>query len=164
MEGPTACGNVRIDQNRLIFAVAFVLGSGKQPHGANKEQCSVKSPHGSAGIVQVLSTGSHDNSDPSILLRKMNLTPFTSLTWAYQLHYYLCFRTRRRRTLFSSERQVNLLSQLIQEISANHDYRLLEHKSYPTELRCLLSLISRIIWSFQLSTEKEYSAQPSVKH
>jgi len=70
----------------------------------------------------------------------MNLTPFTSLTWAYQLHYYLCFRTRRRRTLFSSERQVNLLSQLIQEISANHDYRLLEHKSYPTELRCLLSL------------------------
>src|SRR6185295_10505615 len=55
----------------------------------------------------------------------MNLTPFTSLTWAYQLHYYLCFRTRRRRTLFSSERQVNLLSQLIQEISANHDYRLL---------------------------------------
>jgi len=33
MEGPTACGNVRIDQNRLIFAVAFVLGSGKQPHG-----------------------------------------------------------------------------------------------------------------------------------
>ena len=70
----------------------------------------------------------------------MNLTPFTSLTWAYQLHYYLCFRTRRRRTLFSSERQVNLLSQLIQEISANHDYRLLEHKSYPTELRCLFSL------------------------
>src|SRR6185295_2452222 len=70
----------------------------------------------------------------------MNLTPFTSLTWAYQLHYYLCFRTRRRRTLFSFERQVNLLSQLIQEISANHDYRLLEHKSYPTELRCLFSL------------------------
>jgi len=82
----------------------------------------------------------HDNSDPSILLRKMNLTPFTSLTWAYQLHYYLCFRTHRRHTLFSSEQRVSLLSELIQEISANHDYHLLEHKSYPTQVRCLLSL------------------------
>jgi putative transposase len=70
----------------------------------------------------------------------MNLTPFATLTWAYQLHYYLCFRTHRRRTLFSSEPCADLLSELIQEISANHDYHLLERNSYPTQLRCLLSL------------------------
>lgn len=70
----------------------------------------------------------------------MNLTPFVTLTWAYQLHYYLCFRTHRRRPLFSSERYVDLLPKLIQEISSNHDYHLLEQNSYPTQLRCLLSL------------------------
>src|SRR5690242_19018476 len=70
----------------------------------------------------------------------MNLTPFTALTWAYQLHYYLCFRTHRRRTLFSDEPHVNLLGKLIEEISANYDYRLLEQRSYSTQLRCLLSL------------------------
>jgi len=70
----------------------------------------------------------------------MNLTPFTTLTWAYQLHYYLCFRTHRRRTLFTSEPCAKSLSELIQEISANHDYHLLEQNSYPNQLRCLLSL------------------------
>jgi REP element-mobilizing transposase RayT len=70
----------------------------------------------------------------------MNLTPFKTLTWAYQLHYYLCFRTHRRRPIFSSEQYAKTLSELIQEISANHDYRLLEQNSYPNQLRCLLSL------------------------
>lgn len=70
----------------------------------------------------------------------MNLTPLMTLTWAYQLHYYLCFRTHRRWPLFSSEPCVDLLSELIQEISANHDYHVLEQNSYPNQLRCLLSL------------------------
>lgn len=70
----------------------------------------------------------------------MYLTPFTSLTWAYQLHYYLCFRTHRRRPLFSSYDIANALTHLITEISTNHDYHLLEHHHYPNQLRCLLSL------------------------
>jgi REP element-mobilizing transposase RayT len=70
----------------------------------------------------------------------MNLTPFTSLTWAYQLHYYLCFRTHQRRPLFASALHAGLLAELIKEISGNHEYHLLEQKSYPTQLRCLLSL------------------------
>ncbi len=70
----------------------------------------------------------------------MHLTPFTSLTWAYQLHYYLCFRTHRRRSLFTVEEYANSLSDLAHEISSNHDYHLLEQKSYPNQLRCLLSM------------------------
>ena len=70
----------------------------------------------------------------------MNLTPFSSLTWAYQLHYYLCFRTHRRRPLFSSDPHISSLADLIRQVSANHEYRLLEQNSYPTQLRCLLSL------------------------
>src|SRR5690242_8077309 len=70
----------------------------------------------------------------------MHLTPLTTLTWAYQLHYYLCFRTRCRRTIFSSEASIKLLSELIEQISIREAYHVLEQNSYPTQLRCLLSL------------------------
>ena len=70
----------------------------------------------------------------------MFLTPYTTLTWAYQLHYYLCFRTHRRKQLFASNNIASALSSLITEISANHDYHLLEQHTYPTQFRGLFSL------------------------
>ena len=70
----------------------------------------------------------------------MYLTSYKTLTWAYQLHYYLCFRTHRRRQLFSSGEIADALNHLVTEISANHDYHLLEHHTYSNQLRCLLSL------------------------
>jgi REP element-mobilizing transposase RayT len=54
----------------------------------------------------------------------MNLTPFKSLTWAYQLHYYLCFRTHRRHQSFLSKE--SLLKEFITEICERHQYHLLE--------------------------------------
>lgn len=70
----------------------------------------------------------------------MCLTPYTTLTWAYQLHYYLCFRTHRRKQVFTSAEVEKKLADLIAEISENHDYHLLDHQTYPNQLRCLLSL------------------------
>ena len=70
---------------------------------------------------------------------QMFLTPYSSLAWSYQLHYYLCFGTHRRRELFTNALYANSLAHLIEEISSNHEYHLLEQKSYPTQLRCLLS-------------------------
>lgn len=89
----------------------------------------------------------------------MYLTPFTSLTWAYQLHYYLCFRTHRRRPLFSGD-VANALTQLIREISANHDYHLLEHRHYPNQLRCLLSLrpsqpVAKVVQTLKSNSSRE---------
>jgi len=104
-------------------------------------------PHrGSVWIVQVLSTKKtetrlyYQSNHFTLAPQKVNLTPLTTLTWAYQLHYYLCFRTHRRRELFSSQHFADSLAELIKEISANHSYRLLEQKQYPTQLRCLLSM------------------------
>jgi putative transposase len=90
----------------------------------------------------------------------MFLTPFTTLTWAYQLHYYLCFRTHRRRSLFTVDRCSNALRDLVSEISTNHDYHLLKQKSYPTQLRCLLSLrpsqtISKAIQTLKGNSSRE---------
>ncbi len=70
----------------------------------------------------------------------MYLTPYTTLTWAYQLHYYLCFRTHRRKKVFTSTHVEEHLAHLLAEISSTHDYHLLEHQTYPNQLRCLLSL------------------------
>jgi len=70
----------------------------------------------------------------------MYLTPYTTLTWAYQLHYYLCFRTHRRKQVFTSANVEKELAHLLDEIATNHDYHLLDHQTYPTQLRCLLSL------------------------
>jgi putative transposase len=70
----------------------------------------------------------------------MYLTPYTTLTWAYQLHYYLCFRTHRRKKVFTSAGVEKRLAHLLNEIATNHDYHLLDHQSYPNQLRCLLSL------------------------
>ena len=90
----------------------------------------------------------------------MYLTPYTTLTWAYQLHYYLCFRTHRRKQLFTSRNIEKRLADLIAEIATNHDYHLLDHQSYPTQLRCLLSLrpshaVAKVIQILKCNSARE---------
>ena len=70
----------------------------------------------------------------------MQLAPFTTLSWAYQLHYYICFRTHRRRVCFAEAHQADVLAAAITEICQHHEYHLLESQIYPDHLRCLLSL------------------------
>ena len=86
----------------------------------------------------------------------MILTPFKTLTWAYQLHYYLCFRTHRRRP-HSIE---PFLKTLIHEICERHDYRLLACKSYPTQIRILVSLrpnqrVAKVIQTLKTNTSRK---------
>jgi len=68
----------------------------------------------------------------------MYLTPFTSLTWAYQLHYYLCFRTHRRRPSFLSREPV--LQELISKVCERHQYHLLGCEPNVDQVRTLVSL------------------------
>jgi len=69
----------------------------------------------------------------------MFLTPYTSLNWVYQLHYYLGFRTYRRRPLFE-EINRTIIEQALTEICGRHDYHLLKSQIYADQLRCVLSL------------------------
>ena len=91
-------------------------------------------------MFQVLSVHLASRAKELYCAWSMYLTPYTTLTWAYQLHYYLCFRTHRRKKLFTSADVEKNLADLLKEISSNHDYHLLEHQTYPNQLRCLLSL------------------------
>src|SRR2546421_3997042 len=104
--------------------------------------------------------------DPSHILRSMFLTPFKALNWAYQLHYYLCFRTHRRRTLFASK--ANQLAEIVAEICAQHDYHLLECQPHPDQLRCLVSLppnqaISKVMQTIKTNSSRESSRQFSLE-
>lgn len=94
----------------------------------------------------------------------MLLEPLTTLSWAYQLHYYLCFRTRRCRLVFSTPEHTAALEAALREICARHEYHLLEAKVYPDHLRCLLSLrpaqpISQVIQTIKANSARLFNAQ-----
>jgi len=94
----------------------------------------------------------------------MHLTPLTTLTWAYQLHYYVCFRTHRRRLCFAEAHQGEALTAALTEICQRHDYHLLESRPYPDHLRCLLSLrpehvISSVIKTIKANASRAVSGQ-----
>ena len=93
---------------------------------------------------------------------------FTTLHWAYQLHYYICFRTRWRREEFGTANRATALSRLLVEICANHDYHLLQHKVYSDHLRCLVSLrpdqsISAVINKLKSNVSREFSSAFSLE-
>ena len=90
----------------------------------------------------------------------MYLAPLTNLSWAYQLHYYLCFRTHRRKTLLSPDDRMNSLSQELSQICERHGYHLIKAKGYPDHLRCLLSLrpsdsVSRTLQTVKTNLSRE---------
>jgi putative transposase len=89
----------------------------------------------------------------------MNLTYFTSLSWAYQLHYYLCFRTHRRRQVFLNQQP---LIDIVSEICARHDLHLLDCESYPDQFRCLVSLkpdlcVAKCIQTLKTNASREWN-------
>jgi len=93
----------------------------------------------------------------------MYLKPLANLNWAYQLHYYLCFRTHRRKKLFSLAERTDALSQELSEICERHGYHLLKAKNYPDHLRCLLSLrpsdsISKTLQTVKTNLSRELGA------
>jgi putative transposase len=93
----------------------------------------------------------------------MRIDPISSLGWAYQLHYYFCFGTHRRRKLFSSSESLGILSRLLEEICIRHDYHLIRFKGYADHLRCLLSLrpeqdISTVVRTIKANTSREFGA------
>lgn len=90
----------------------------------------------------------------------MFLTPFSSLTWAYQLHYYLCFRTHRRCSHFTDSEASSTLKLITTEICERHSYHLLDQSIYADQTRCLVSLqpsqaVSTVIQTLKTNSSRE---------
>lgn len=115
------------------------LGDGSSPTYIRGDD-SFESPQWQLGDGSSPAFRSLSLAAAEFTLRTMQFTPFTTLNWAYQLHYYICFRTHRRRGGFAGARQVDVLASALAEICQRHDYHLLESQVYPDHLRCLLSL------------------------
>jgi len=108
-----------------------------------EQRAPQQSPNRQVGVLSLLPT---EPSSPTLpepasrsYLSAVLLEPITELHWAYQLHYYICFRTRWRRNTFDQPTRAASLARSLTEVCSNHDYHLLQHKVYPDHLRCLLS-------------------------
>lgn len=100
-----------------------------------------------------------------ILRSNMILTPYDSLSWAYELHYYLCSQTHlRRESLLGREL---FLEQVIAEICDHHDYHLLECRPYANQFRSLVSLrpsqsVAKTITTIKTNASREFNRKFSV--
>ena len=97
----------------------------------------------------------------------MLLEPLNTISWAYQLHYYLCFRTRKRRPVFISPEHVGAIDAALTEICERHEYHLLQAMVYPDHLRCLVSLrpehgISKVVQTIKANSARIFDAQFSM--
>jgi putative transposase len=97
----------------------------------------------------------------------MLLEPLKTISWAYQLHYYLCFHTSRCRSVFITPEHIEALNTALREICERHDYHLLQSKVYPDHMRCLLSLrpaqaISTVIQKIKANSARLINEQFTV--
>jgi putative transposase len=96
----------------------------------------------------------------------MFLTPYSRLKWAYQLHYYLCFRTHRRRLSFETGTQQ--LIEIVNEICGRHEFHLLKCQPRPDQLRFLLSLqpaqaIANVMKTIKTNSSREACIQLGLR-
>jgi putative transposase len=89
---------------------------------------------------------------------------YSTIYWAYQLHYYLSFRTYRRRAHFAEPVCAEKLTEIVSEICQRHDYHLLESKTHADHFRCLLSLrpehdLSTVIGKIKANAARECELQ-----
>jgi putative transposase len=74
------------------------------------------------------------------MLRAMQLDPYKEISWAFQLHYHICFRTHRRKTLFDHQSRIAALSQALTDLCEINDLHLLEKDCQPEHVQLVLSL------------------------
>jgi putative transposase len=94
----------------------------------------------------------------------MLLEPLNSLSWAYQLHYYLCFRTKRVAKVFTNPERVTALEAALSDVCGQHEYHLLQTKVFPEHVRCLVSLrpaqaIAKVTQTIKGNTSRLFNAQ-----
>jgi REP-associated tyrosine transposase len=66
--------------------------------------------------------------------------PFQHLESAYQLHFYLCFKTHYARPLFAEPAVQTTINNVVEDVCNRHGYHLLDTRVSPDHLRLLLSL------------------------
>jgi putative transposase len=81
------------------------------------------------------------SKDPIVLYpRLVHLEPLKEISWAYQLHYHICFRTHRRKPVFDDQFRVAFLGQSLSDLCEINGLHLLEKDCQPRHVQLVLSL------------------------
>ena len=88
----------------------------------------------------------------------MLFEPLKEISWAYQLHYHLCFRTHRRRPFLDDPLRGSALSRLLRELCEANGFHLLEERHEPRHVQPLVSLRPNQIIAHVLKTLKGRSS------
>ena len=94
----------------------------------------------------------------------VHLELLANISWAYRLHYYICFRTYRRRELFQDSRRSEFVSSTLSEVCSNHEAHLIRHKVYPNHVRVLISLrpdqaVSKSVQTVKANLSSQFTAK-----
>jgi len=88
----------------------------------------------------------------------MQVEPFKEISWAFQLHYHICFRTHRRKAVFDDRRRTVALSEALSELCNVNDLHLIEKDCQPEHVQLLLSLRPSQLISYALKRLKGRSS------
>ncbi|HYL98636.1 MAG TPA: IS200/IS605 family transposase [Blastocatellia bacterium] len=97
----------------------------------------------------------------------MQIDPLSDLSWAYQLHHYICFRTHRLRRLFDNSSKQQDMSRALAAICSNHAYHLMKSRTYPDHVRMLISLrpqhaTSKVVQTLKSNSATEFGCARSI--
>src|SRR5262245_33277844 len=90
--------------------------------------------------------------------------PFNHLESAYQLHFYLCFKTHYLRPLLDSQEAQDLMTNGIEDVCTRHNYHLLDNRVSRDHVRVLLSLkpeqtVSRAVQMLKGNLSRQFSVE-----
>jgi putative transposase len=88
----------------------------------------------------------------------MHLEPFREISWAFQLHYHICFRTHRRRPFFDEPARAAALAGALADICSLKAVHLLEKRQEPGSVQLVISLRPNQIISEVLKAVKTASS------
>jgi REP element-mobilizing transposase RayT len=88
----------------------------------------------------------------------MQLEAFKEISWAFQLHYHICFRTHRRKTVLDDRSRTVALSQALTDLCKINARHLLEKDCQPAHVQLVLSLRPSQLISDALKTLKGRSS------
>jgi REP-associated tyrosine transposase len=80
---------------------------------------------------------------PLISSRPVQVEYFREISWAFQLHYHICFRTHWRREIFFDPSRIAKLSRTLDGLCELNEIHLIEKDYQPTHTQLVLSLHPR---------------------
>ncbi|HXU37066.1 MAG TPA: IS200/IS605 family transposase [Blastocatellia bacterium] len=88
----------------------------------------------------------------------MQVEPFKEISWAFQLHYHICFRTHRRKPIFDDQQRTVALAEALSELCTMNDVHLIEKDFQPEHVQLVLSLRPSQLISYVLKRLKGRSS------